>query len=94
MFVISLTTEMIMSAEIIKPTPGVGPQEPHIREPQIADADCDFGKVMRLFELGYLPEEIADECEHLTIAEIYVALDDYFANRAEDEADSLTIRDM
>lgn len=59
---------------------------------KVNDSDPDMDKqkpeisiseVINLYKLGYSSEDIADECEHLTIAEVYAALDHYFANVAK-----------
>lgn len=39
------------------------------------------------YKQGHLPEEIVQQYEHLSIAQIYAALAYYHANRAEVEAD-------
>lgn len=39
------------------------------------------------YKQGYLPEEIVQQYEHLSIAQIYAALAYYHANRAEIDAD-------
>ncbi|MDQ3009433.1 MAG: DUF433 domain-containing protein [Acidobacteriota bacterium] len=39
------------------------------------------------YKQGYLPEEIVQQYEHLSIAQVYAALAYYHANRAEVEAD-------
>lgn len=39
------------------------------------------------YKQAYLPEEIVQQYEHLSIAQVYAALAYYHANRAEIEAD-------
>lgn len=42
------------------------------------------------YKQGYSPEEIADQYEHLTLAQVYAALTYYHANQAEIETDIIT----
>jgi uncharacterized protein (DUF433 family) len=37
--------------------------------------------------MGYSPEEIANNFGHLSLAQVHAALTDYYANKAEIEAD-------
>jgi len=39
------------------------------------------------YKQGYVPEEMADQYPHLTLAQVYTALAYYHANREEIEAD-------
>ncbi len=43
-------------------------------------------RIVGWYKLGLGPEEIADELEHLTLAQVYAALAYYHANRDEIEA--------
>ena len=72
-----------MSTDAITSTAGI--PNTGLRKRNVADTSGDFSKIMNLYRLGYLPEEIADECEHMTVAEVYAALDYYFANKGEAE---------
>lgn len=42
------------------------------------------------YKLGYSPEEISDQYEHLSLAQVYAALSYYHANQMEIEADIAT----
>lgn len=42
------------------------------------------------YKMGYSPEEIADQYEHLSLAQVYAALTYYHANQEEIEADIVT----
>ena len=44
-------------------------------------------QVVTLYKRGYSAEEIVDQYQHLTFAQVYTALAYYHANRAEVEAD-------
>jgi uncharacterized protein (DUF433 family) len=43
-------------------------------------------RIVGWYKLGLGPEEIADEMEHLTLAQVYAALTYYHINRDEIEA--------
>lgn len=58
-----------------------------LQERSLVNTDSNFHKIVRLHKLGYSPEDIADECENLTIADVFAALDYYFSNRREVEAE-------
>jgi uncharacterized protein (DUF433 family) len=44
-------------------------------------------QIVTLYKQGYSAEEIADQYQHLTLAQVYTALAYYHTNRAEVEAD-------
>lgn len=44
-------------------------------------------RIVQWYKLGLTPEEIADELEPLTLAQVYAALAYYHANRDEIERD-------
>ncbi len=54
--------------------------------PCITGTGVTVQRVVGWYKLGLVPEEIADELEHLTLAQIYAALAYYHANRDEIEA--------
>ncbi len=54
--------------------------------PCIAGTGVTVQRVVGWYKLGLGPEEIADELEHLTLAQVYAALAYYHANRDEIEA--------
>jgi len=53
--------------------------------PCIAGAGVTVQRVVGWYKRGLGPEEIADELEHLTLAQVYAALAYYHANRDEIE---------
>jgi len=55
--------------------------------PCIAGTRVPVRSIAGYYKQGYLPEEIVQQYEHLSIAQIYAALAYYHANRAEVEAD-------
>ena len=62
---------------------------PHIRggRPRIAGTGVTVRRIVGWYKLGLSPEEIADQIEHLTLAQVYAALAYYHANREEIETD-------
>jgi uncharacterized protein (DUF433 family) len=62
---------------------------PEIRhgKPHIAGTGITVHRVVIWYKQGYSPEEIADEYEHLTLAQVYAALTYYHANQTEIETD-------
>jgi len=74
-----------MSADIssfIVCTPGVVGGRPRINGTRIS-----VRTIAVWYKQGYSPEEIADQYEDLTLAQVYAALTYYHANQAEIEAD-------
>ena len=61
---------------------------PNIRggRPRIAGT-VTVRRIVGWYKLGLSPEEIADQIEHLTLAQVYAALAYYHANREEIETD-------
>jgi uncharacterized protein (DUF433 family) len=61
---------------------------PNIRggRPCIAGTGVTVQRVVGWYKLGLGPEQIADELEHLTLAQVYAALTYYHVNRDEIEA--------
>ncbi len=55
--------------------------------PCIAGTRVPVRSIAIYYKQGYLPEEIVQQYEHLSIAQVYAALAYYHANRAEVEAD-------
>ncbi len=64
-------------------------RSPDIRggRPRIAGTGVTVHRIVQWYKLGLTPEEIADELEHLTLAQVYAALAYYHANRDEIERD-------
>ncbi len=62
---------------------------PDIRggRPRIAGTGVTVHRIVQWYKLGLSPEEIAEEIEHLTLAQVYAALAYYHANREEIEKD-------
>lgn len=54
---------------------------------RIAGTRITVNQIVAWYKQGYSPEEIADQYPHITLAQIYVALAYYHANREEIEAD-------
>ena len=63
-------------------------RSPEIRggRPRIAGTGVTVQRVVGWYKLGLAPEDIADEIEHLSLAQVYAALAYYHANRDEIEA--------
>lgn len=55
--------------------------------PCIAGTRVPVRSVAICYKQGYLPEEIVEKYERLTLAQVYAALAYYHANQAEIEAD-------
>lgn len=62
---------------------------PEIRHgrPHIAGTRITIHRIVTWYKQGHSPEQIADEYEHLTLAQVYAALTYYHANQAEIETD-------
>ena len=54
--------------------------------PRIAGTGITVQRIVGWYKLGFNPEEIADQIDHLSYAQVYAALAYYHANRAEIEA--------
>jgi uncharacterized protein (DUF433 family) len=67
-------------------------RSPEVRggRPRIAGTGVTVRRVVSWYKLGLSPEEIVDQIEHLTLAQVYAALAYYHANRDEIEADLAT----
>ena len=61
---------------------------PEIRggRPRIAGTGVTVQRVVGWYKLGLATEDITDEIEHLSLAQVYAALAYYHANRDEIEA--------
>ena len=53
--------------------------------PRIADTGVSVQRIVGWYKMGRMPEEIADQYGHLSLAQVYAALAYYHANRAEIE---------
>lgn len=62
---------------------------PEIRQgkPYISGTKITVHRIATWYKQGYTPEQIADEYEHLNLAQVYAALTYYHANQAEIEAE-------
>ena len=62
---------------------------PEVRQgkPCIAGTGLTVHRIAIWYKQGYTPEQIADEYEHLNLAQVYAALTYYHANQTEIEAD-------
>jgi len=67
--------------QMITRTPGIKGGTPHI-----AGTGVTVRTVVRYYQLGLTPEEIAADYPHLELAQVYSALAYYHANRAEMDA--------
>jgi len=63
-------------------------RSPEVRsgKPRIAGTGVTVQRIVGWYKLGLTPEEIADEIEHLSLAQVYAALTYYHANKEEIEA--------
>jgi uncharacterized protein (DUF433 family) len=55
--------------------------------PRIAQAGVSVRRIAVCYRMGLTAEEIADQYEHLSLAQVYAALAYYHANRQAIEAD-------
>jgi len=55
--------------------------------PRIDGTRTSVRSIAILYKSGYSPEEVADQFEHLSLAQIYAALAYYHANRDEVDSD-------
>jgi uncharacterized protein (DUF433 family) len=64
-------------------------RSPKIRggRPRIAGTGVTVRRLVWWYKQGLSPEEIVDQFEHVTLAQVYAALAYYHANREEIEAD-------
>lgn len=64
-------------------------RDPKIRNgrPRIAGTGVTVRRVVVWYKIGLTPEEIADQFEHLTLAQVYAALAYYHSNQQEIEQD-------
>ncbi len=72
-------------------TVGIGTlvtRAPDIRggRPRIAGTGVTVQRIVGWYKLGFNPEEIADQIDHLSYAQVYAALAYYHANSEEIEA--------
>ncbi len=56
-------------------------------QPRIDGTRLSVRRIAILYKHGFTPEEIADQYEQLTLAQIYAALSYYHANQKEIEID-------
>ncbi len=61
---------------------------PEIRggRPRIAGTGVTVQRIVEWYKLGLMPEEIADEIGHLSLAQVHAALAFYHTNQVEIEA--------
>jgi uncharacterized protein (DUF433 family) len=64
-------------------------RSPKIRDgrPHIAGTGITVHRIAGWYKLGYGPEEIAEQIDHLSLAQVYTALAYYHANREEIDTD-------
>ena len=64
-------------------------RDPAIRggRPKIAGTGLTVRRIIGWYKVGMMPEDIAVEYPHLTLAQVHAALAYYYANRAEIEDD-------
>lgn len=55
--------------------------------PRIAGTGISVQRIARWYNMGFLPEEIAAEYRHITLAQVHAALAYYLANGAEMDAE-------
>ncbi|MBI3652192.1 MAG: DUF433 domain-containing protein [Acidobacteria bacterium] len=55
--------------------------------PCIAGTGITVHRIVTWYKQGFTPEQIADEYDHLKLAQVYAALAYYHANQAEIEAE-------
>ena len=60
--------------------------------PRIAGTGVTVQRIVGWYKLGLSPEEIADEFDHINLAQVYAALAYYHANQDEIEAAIATDR--
>ena len=53
--------------------------------PRIAGTGVSVQRIVGWYKMGQMPEEIADQYGHLSLAQVYAALAYYHANREEIE---------
>lgn len=75
------TTAPVEIGAMISRTPGIKGGTPHI-----AGTGVTVRTIVRWYQLGLTPEEIAADYPHLQLAQVYSALAYYHANRAEMDA--------
>src|SRR5256885_14188951 len=68
--------------KLISRKPGV-----HGGDPCIAGTGVSVMRIANYYNMGYTPEEIAENYGHLTPAQVYVAIAYYFANKEAIDAD-------
>ncbi|MEA5533229.1 DUF433 domain-containing protein [Crocosphaera sp. XPORK-15E] len=59
----------------------------HQGSPIIAGTGVTVRRIVIWYKQGYNPEEIADEINHLSLAQVYAALTYYHANKEQIEAE-------
>lgn len=76
-----MTTTTVDIGTLITRSPTVRGGRPHI-----AGTGVTVQRIVGWYKLGLNPDEIADEFDHLALAQVYAALAYYHANREEIEA--------
>ena len=56
-------------------------------KPHIAGTGITVHRIVRWYKQGHNPEQIADEYQHLSLAQVYAAISYYHANQAQIEAE-------
>jgi uncharacterized protein (DUF433 family) len=59
----------------------------HGGRPKLAGTGLTVRRIVGWYKMGMIPEEIAHEYPHVTLAQVHAALAYYHANRDEIEAD-------
>lgn len=64
-------------------------RSPEVRggRPHIAGTGITVHRIAGWYKLGHSPEEIAEQIDHLSLAQVYAALTYYHANREDIDAD-------
>lgn len=75
-------TATIEIGTLIARTPGIKGGTPHI-----AGTGITVRTIVRWYQLGLSPEEIAADYPHLELAQVYAALAFYHANRVQMDSD-------
>jgi uncharacterized protein (DUF433 family) len=62
---------------------------PEIRNgrPHVVGTGITVHRIASWYKLGYSPEEIAEQIDHLSLAQVYTALGYYHANKEQIETD-------
>jgi len=74
----SVVTESVDIGQMITRTPGIKGGTPHI-----AGTGVTVRTLVRLYQMGMSPEEIAADYPHIALGQVYAALAYYHANRCQ-----------